>query len=684
MKKTKLKVLAFFLSAVVLPFPLEITALTEITASSESAVLSDEYESGIMPMSAISTYDVGRTYRLRNRGSGMYLDVRGNGTAEGTAIQQFPEGDYLSLRWTLRFDPMGYYIFESNLGSGSDMVIKSSLNGAVGTDVVLSYKEGSSPRQSWSLQKLSNGAYKIISARNSSACLAVHEASTLQNAGIVLASIRNGAAEQEWYIEETDPIVGQRYCLRNRGSGMYLDISGNGTTNGTPVQQYPKGEYPSEHWMISHDSGGMYVLHTDLVSSGIYSSGDMVLDGRANCVAGAQVIIYNWAYATEQTWRIKRQENGTYKLSPARNLNLALSIENSSTSSNARVVLASIGNSAFQEWYLEPVPEQIFKFRNKANGLYMTVESSLNVSGQQIKLKEEYQSSNSQQFRLVYNSSGRYYTASPTCSYNGYGIVLDVCGGIGNGNRVWTYTNNGASEERLVFYAVPEYHSNTDPDSAYKISFRDNPGYVMDYSGENVVLKPDTGAESQQWYIEYDYDYNRAEEYYQSLGFSWPVGPKSVSSAYGYRDLGSYSFHSAIDIPAPNRTALYSASSGRCVKNNYDSFFGCGYYAVIETDAYVYNSNTKLRILYQHLADYVSNTNSNLNSTTYQISKGELIGRTGDSGSPGSYHLHMALITDGSDVFIGNNQYSTRYAWNTFDPLALYCVNDIGLTFIQY
>lgn len=442
-----------------LSFPLEITALTEITASSESAVLSDEYESGIMPMSAISTYYVGRTYRLRNRGSGMYLDVRGNGTAEGTAIQQFPEGDYLSLRWTLRFDPMGYYIFESNLGSGSDMVIKSSLNGAVGTDVVLSYKEGSSPRQSWSLQKLSNGAYKIISARNSSACLAVHEASTLQNAGIVLASIRNGAAEQEWYIEETDPIVGQRYCLRNRGSGMYLDISGNGTTNETPVQQYPKGEYPSEHWMISHDSGGMYVLHTDLVSAGIYSSGDMVLDGRANCVAGAQAIIYNWAYATEQTWRIKRQENETYKLSPARNLNLALSIENSSTSSNARVVLASIGNSAFQEWYLKPVPEQIFKFRNKANGLYMTVESSLNVSGQQIKLKEEYQSSNSQQFRLVYNSSGRYYTASPTCSYNGYGIVLDVCGGIGNGNRVWTYTNNGASEERLVFYAFMRFRN---------------------------------------------------------------------------------------------------------------------------------------------------------------------------------------------------------------------------------
>ena len=89
----------------------------------------------------------------------------------------------------------------------------------------------------------------------------------------------------------------------------------------------------------------------------------------------------------------------------------------------------------------------------------MTVESSLNVSGQQIKLKEEYQSSNSQQFRLVYNSSGRYYTASPTCSYNGYGIVLDVCGGIGNGNGVWTYTNNGASEERLVFYAFMRFRN---------------------------------------------------------------------------------------------------------------------------------------------------------------------------------------------------------------------------------
>ena len=637
-----------------------------------------------MPMSTISTYDVGRTYRLRNRGSGMYLDVRGNSTAEGTAIQQYPEGDYLSMRWTLRFDSMGYYVFESNLISGTSMVIKSSSSGAVGTGVVLSYKEGSGPRQSWRLQKQSNGAYIIISARNSSACLAVYGASTASNASIVLASIRSGAAEQEWYIEETDPIVGQRYCLRNRGSGMYLDISGNGTTNGTHVQQYPKGEYPSEHWMISHDSGDMYVLHTDLVSADIYSSGDMVLDGRANCVAGAQVIIYEWAYASEQTWRIKRQENGTYKLSPARNLNLALSIENSSTASNAKVKLASIANSAFQEWYLEPVPEQIYKFRNKANGLYMTVERSLNASGQQIKLKEEYPSSNSQQFRLTYNSSGRYYTASPTCSYNGYGVVLDVCSGIGNGNRVWTYTNNGASEEHLVFYAVPEYHLNTDPNSAYKISFRDNPGYVMDYSGENVVLKPDTGADSQQWYIEYDYDYNRAEEYYQSLGFSWPIGPKSVSSAYGYRDLGSYAFHSGIDIPADERTELRSISTGRCVNHNYDDKYSCGYYAVIETDEYVYNSNTKLRILYQHLAENVDETNSNLHSITYQISKGELIGRTGQTGSPNSPHLHMALITDGSDVFLKNGVNTTRYAWNTFDPLSLYCVNDIGLTFSQY
>lgn len=684
MKRTRLRVLAFFLSAVVLSFPLEITAQTRDPATAENIADPEGGGGGIMPMSTISTYDVGRTYRLRNRGSGMYLDVRGNSTAEGTAIQQYPEGDYLSMRWTLRFDSMGYYVFESNLISGTSMVIKSSSSGAVGTGVVLSYKEGSGPRQSWRLQKQSNGAYIIISARNSSACLAVYGASTASNASIVLASIRSGAAEQEWYIEETDPIVGQRYCLRNRGSGMYLDISGNGTTNGTHVQQYPKGEYPSEHWMISHDSGDMYVLHTDLVSADIYSSGDMVLDGRANCVAGAQVIIYEWAYASEQTWRIKRQENGTYKLSPARNLNLALSIENSSTASNAKVKLASIANSAFQEWYLEPVPEQIYKFRNKANGLYMTVERSLNASGQQIKLKEEYPSSNSQQFRLTYNSSGRYYTASPTCSYNGYGVVLDVCSGIGNGNRVWTYTNNGASEEHLVFYAVPEYHLNTDPNSAYKISFRDNPGYVMDYSGENVVLKPDTGADSQQWYIEYDYDYNRAEEYYQSLGFSWPIGPKRVSSAYGYRDLGSYAFHSGIDIPAANRTALYSASSGRCVKYDYDSSYGCGYYAVIETDKYVYNSNTKLRILYQHLAENVNVTNSNLYSTTYQISKGELIGRTGDTGSSGSYHLHMALITDGSNVFLDGGGYSTRYAWNTFDPLTLYCVNDIGLTFIQY
>ena len=143
---------------------------------------------------------------------------------------------------------------------------------------------------------------------------------------------------------------GRSYYLRNKNSGMCMDLVRSGTTNKTELQQYPFG-YPSELFCIKENEDGYYIIETTLVGA----SGRMVLDGRSNCVAGAQVILYEYdAGCTEQQWRIRINSNGTFCLSPRRNLSLNLAVENSSKASNARLKLAKADASApGQQWYID-------------------------------------------------------------------------------------------------------------------------------------------------------------------------------------------------------------------------------------------------------------------------------------------------------------------------------------------
>lgn len=83
---------------------------------------------------------------------------------------------------------------------------------------------------------------------------------------------------------------GQSYYLRAKHSNKCLDLQGSGFTNGTHFQQYDQGD-PSELFKITLQSNGYYTLETTLVGA----TQTMVMDGRSNCVAGAQVILYEYS-----------------------------------------------------------------------------------------------------------------------------------------------------------------------------------------------------------------------------------------------------------------------------------------------------------------------------------------------------------------------------------------------------
>ena len=140
------------------------------------------------------------------------------------------------------------------------------------------------------------------------------------------------------------------YYLRNANSGVYLDLQSNDTTNGTHFQQYPYISSPcSERFEIIGESDEYFTVQTTLAYK-------MVMDGRSNCVAGAQVILYqDVSGASEQNWHLRKNSNGTFSIAPKKNVYVSLAVSGGSTASNAKVVLANRNDAdPCQQWYLEP------------------------------------------------------------------------------------------------------------------------------------------------------------------------------------------------------------------------------------------------------------------------------------------------------------------------------------------
>ena len=310
--------------------------------------------------------------------------------------------------------------------------------------------------------------------------------------------------------------------------------------------------------------------------------------------------------------------------------------------------------------------------------MYLTVGQACNASS--ISYAYIYTASasvadgqnNGQRMRINFDPTG-FYTVAPLCSFNGQYRVLDVYGGLSSpAKQLWLYPDNGASEEHFVF----ELQS----DNTYIISFKDNPSYVLDVNSSNynkVFANTRTGSNSQKWTVTADTTYNAKEALYNTYGWQWPLASNyNLTSSYGRRTLdggSTYEFHSAVDISAGNGTNVLCPTTATYAHSGRDAKYGCGYFLIIETEDVVnQNSNQKLRLLFQHLMQDAKVTYPDITEVA-TISQGTLIAKTGDSGTPGSYHLHYGVINDGSNVFINNgNNYDTRTFNNTEQPLMFY------------
>lgn len=116
-------------------------------------------------------------------------------------------------------------------------------------------------------------------------------------------------------------------------------------------------------------------------------------------------------------------------------------------------------------------------------------------------------------------------------------------------------------------------------------------------------------------------------------GYTFDGGGKCGSGKTVNRSMGGYgcSFHGGNDYSASYGTPVYAVDGGHV--DTVTNGGGMGLYISVSC---TYGGKT-YTIVYQHLSDALVSPGDN-------ISKGQLIAKTGDSGSPGSYHLHLEII----------------------------------------
>ena len=127
-----------------------------------------------------------------------------------------------------------------------------------------------------------------------------------------------------------------------------------------------------------------------------------------------------------------------------------------------------------------------------------------------------------------------------------------------------------------------------------------------------------------------------------------------ISSYYGYRknpSTGNEELHRGVDIAVPTGTKVYAAHDGTVTTATYDSYYGN--YVVIEKDGYT----TK----YAHM-DSLSV------SAGQEVTKGTVIGTTGNTGSSSGSHLHIECLYNGeyyNPLFYFDVGTKTLYGENT-------------------
>ncbi len=215
-----------------------------------------------------------------------------------------------------------------------------------------------------------------------------------------------------------------------------------------------------------------------------------------------------------------------------------------------------------------------------------------------------------------------------------------------NGSTAFTATKGAVQEDGIN-------SDNASPNITYYISVSTSEANASDYT----------------LYVRYSSSYANLDWIYPITGTQSTLNSiqgneiTNVSSPVGYRTYDN-SYHQGMDISVYKKT-LKAVANGQVVRYEYEE--SAGYHLVIYTDTVdPHNSNNHLVVVYMHLDD------SETKVTSGSVQQGTELGATGDSGSPGKFHLHFEVYSTAESASYCGNRVNSRYTTWLINPYEIY------------
>ena len=161
-------------------------------------------------------------------------------------------------------------------------------------------------------------------------------------------------------------------------------------------------------------------------------------------------------------------------------------------------------------------------------------------------------------------------------------------------------------------------------------------------------------------YANSDYIVSSSSDIHSEYGFIWPIsGYTNISSPFGRRSsptAGASSYHSGIDIPAPEGTLLYAIANSKVIFASWGA--GGGYTITLQLNDY-----PNLKVSYCHVSPimYVKKDDIILKGTAigtvgpknvYSINNNPYKDANGNptNGATTGCHLHFAIKDNNANV----------------------------------
>ena len=311
----------------------------------------------------------GRTYYIREKVSGKYLEIPAGSNAAGTATQLNSFQASNNQKWNLVDAGGGYFILQSMHAPGMVLdVAGGSDKDNVKLDIAA--RDNKKDAQKFKLISHWRGEYQIAAKCSKDKRVLTNAAdSTSDGAAVTIWGANDSYHRQKWYFELADlttvsdaPEDGSIFAIRARHSGQYLDVPGGASTSGTGLQQYYyNGSDGQSFFLQKADNSGNYYLKP-------VCAPDMVLTRIANdtSINRPAVILRPFSSGnTAQKFQFK-QVGSSYAIWNS-NSNEGMGIMGNSWGSGARVV--TDGSQALNSYS----PNKLFVLENRGK----CIESSM-------------------------------------------------------------------------------------------------------------------------------------------------------------------------------------------------------------------------------------------------------------------------------------------------------------------